>query len=228
MRIQLCALTLAVTAAQSGWEARLGGVSDYVYRGVSQTRGGPALQAETSAWLASGFYVSGWASAVDYEGSDTPCELSAGLGWSGEAGPWTLDLGVQRYHYPGEPEFGYPEALMSASAGPFVLEAAWSPDMAGSGSPGGYLAVATEREAGPVLLRSRLGWSWYSQKAGDDLFGPEQPRSYVDGSLGLGWSVAGVDLGLDWQLSDVHTARMFPDVAGQRVVFSLGKAWGRE
>ncbi|MBP7158350.1 MAG: TorF family putative porin, partial [Thermomonas sp.] len=40
--------------------------SDYVWRGVSQTQGNPALRLDVSVTHASGFYAGAWASNVDF------------------------------------------------------------------------------------------------------------------------------------------------------------------
>ena len=214
--------------AQAGWEARLGGVSDYVSRGVSQTGGRPALQAEASGWTRGGFYLSGWASQVEYEGAATRWELSGGGGWAGEAGPWQVDLGLQRITYPGERDFDYPEAALVLTGGPLTLEGVWSPDMAASGAAGGYLAISGEHAGGPLLLRTGLGWSWFGREAADVLYGPGSHLGFTTWNLGLSGRLAGLDLAVDWHGTDGHGRTLNPGLAGNRLVVSISTGLGAD
>ena len=81
----------------------VGAVTDYRYRGISQTRLNPALQGGIDFAHKSGFYVGTWASTIkwikdaggDADAGDRPLRrLQVG------AGPVSLDVGVLRYLYP--------------------------------------------------------------------------------------------------------------------------------
>jgi uncharacterized protein (TIGR02001 family) len=228
MRITLWIVLLPAAWAQAGWEANLTGVSDYVSRGVSQSRNRPALQVDASAWLAGGLYASGWASQVDYPGARTRWELSGGAGWTGEAGPWSLDLGVQQLAYPAEPDFGYLEMALVLGSGPLTLEGVWSPDMAASGAPGGYLSISSGREAGPLLLRTGLGWSWFARDAADQVFGPGSHSGFTTWNVGLSGSLGGLELALDWHGTDGHGRTLNPGLAGNRMVVSIATGLGSD
>jgi len=81
------------------WNAAV--TNDYVFRGVSQTDGDPALQLGADyAFGDSGFYVGLWGSNVDF-GSDGPdIEADAYVGWGTDlSDDWNLDLSVVRYSY---------------------------------------------------------------------------------------------------------------------------------
>jgi len=82
-------------------------VSDYRFRGVSQSGGDPAVQGGLTLTHQSGVYVSAWSSSVDFKklgaadvyGSQ---ELDLTAGWSREiASGITADLGLAYYAYPG-------------------------------------------------------------------------------------------------------------------------------
>lgn len=94
--------------------------SDYVFRGVSQTQNGPAMQAGLEYAHASGFYVGTFGSNVswvsvktfkDSTGADVPgtvpfkesnsMELDLYGGYRGSVGDFGYDLGVITYYYPG-------------------------------------------------------------------------------------------------------------------------------
>ncbi len=95
-----------ITMAQdSPLSFNIGVVSDYRYRGISQSRFKPALQGGLDYALPSGFYVGAWASTIKWikdNGVDGEVELDL---YGGIKFPLmtdlTLDLGVLRYEYLG-------------------------------------------------------------------------------------------------------------------------------
>lgn len=82
----------------------VGAVSDYRYRGISQTRLKPALQGGADVTLPAGFYVGTWASTIKWikdAGGDANVEWDIYGGWKNEiVKDVTLDVGVLRYQYP--------------------------------------------------------------------------------------------------------------------------------
>jgi len=81
----------------------LGVVSDYRYRGISQTRLKPALQGGVDYAHASGFYVGAWASTIKWikdAGGKADVELDLYGGYKTEIAPGlTLDVGGLQYVY---------------------------------------------------------------------------------------------------------------------------------
>lgn len=82
--------------------------SDYVFRGISQTQHGPAIQGGFDYSHASGFYLGTWASNVSWvrdtnvkTNSSMELDVYGGYKW-GFAPDFTLDLGVLTYIYPGD------------------------------------------------------------------------------------------------------------------------------
>lgn len=79
-------------------------VSDYRYRGVSQTRLKPALQGGFDYAAPSGFYVGAWASTIKWIkdfGGDSNVEIDLYGGYKTEVAPGlTLDVGLLQYYYP--------------------------------------------------------------------------------------------------------------------------------
>ena len=98
----------------------IGGTSDYVFRGISQTLEDPAAQGGVDATCGM-FYAGVWASTVDFGkgpgSADIEVDLYAGIKptW----GPVTFDLGVIYYSYPNAKDPGaeldYVELKMGAS-----------------------------------------------------------------------------------------------------------------
>jgi uncharacterized protein (TIGR02001 family) len=83
----------------------VGVVSDYLFRGVSQTHGKPAIQGGVDYSHASGLYAGVWASNVtwvkDFLGKGST-EIDLYGGYKGSAGDLGYDLGVIAYQYPGK------------------------------------------------------------------------------------------------------------------------------
>ena len=123
----------------------IGVVSDYVFRGVSQTDEGAALQGGVDASFGNGFYAGGWASTVDFgEGTDAEVDLYGG--YRTEAAGYALDFGVLGYLYvnePGPADYNFMEfkAAASRAIGPATLGAAvyYSPDFFGADDAATYL-----------------------------------------------------------------------------------------
>jgi len=81
----------------------VGVVTDYRYRGISQTRLKPALQGGADFAHSSGFYIGTWASTIKWikdAGGDSKVEVDLYGGYKFNAGPVAMDVGVLRYLYP--------------------------------------------------------------------------------------------------------------------------------
>ncbi len=81
-------------------------VSNYLFRGISQTGANPAMQGGFDLAHASGVYVGVWGSSISWL-SDAGTATNAGVeidtyaGYKGTAGPIGYDVGYLRYNYPG-------------------------------------------------------------------------------------------------------------------------------
>ncbi len=81
----------------------IGAVTDYRYRGISQSGLKPALQGGIDFAHKSGFYLGTWASTIKWikdAGGDAPAELDLYGGYKGTAGALGYDVGLLRYQYP--------------------------------------------------------------------------------------------------------------------------------
>ena len=81
-------------------------VSNYVFRGVSQTQNGPAIQGGFDYSHASGFYIGTWASNVDWVSqgymTNNSMEIDLYGGFKGAVDDFGYDVGVITYYYPGD------------------------------------------------------------------------------------------------------------------------------
>jgi len=91
-------------AQESTLSYNVGVVSDYRYRGISQSRLQPAVQGGIDYADKSGFYVGAWGSTIKWI-KDTPgvtkgsVELDLYGGYKGTAGGLAYDVGFLRYEY---------------------------------------------------------------------------------------------------------------------------------
>lgn len=100
---------MAQTAAPAEPESTLafnaGVVTDYRYRGISQSRLNPAVQGGADYADKSGFYVGVWGSSIkwiqDAGAKDGNVEIDLYGGYKGAAGDVAYDVGFLRYQYQG-------------------------------------------------------------------------------------------------------------------------------
>ncbi len=105
-------------------------VTDYRFRGLSQSSGDPAIQGSINVNHSSGLYAGVWSSSTDF-GVVGPAadavygnqEVDLYAGWTGAvSGGVTADVGILYYAYPsgkvGKAEFFEPYASVSTTLGP--------------------------------------------------------------------------------------------------------------
>lgn len=91
-------------APESSLSFNVGAVSDYRYRGITQSRLKPAVQGGVDYADKSGFYVGAWGSSIKWikdAGGDSNFELDLYGGYKGAVGDVSYDVGFLRYEYSG-------------------------------------------------------------------------------------------------------------------------------
>lgn len=100
----LAPLAQAQSAApESSLSFNAGVVSEYRYRGISQSRLDPALQGGFDYADKSGLYVGAWGSSIKWikdAGGNANVEIDLYGGYKGAVGDLAYDLGFLRYQYP--------------------------------------------------------------------------------------------------------------------------------
>ena len=230
-------LAVPATAADLGSGFSVSGgatlVSDYRFRGISQTDKRFAVQGTFSIAHKSGFYGTVWGSSIDdyvYNGADQEIDLSAG--YRKTFGNTTVDGGVLYYYYPGSgginSDFFEPYLSVAQAFGPVTAKvtANYAPKQSalsiGSG-PEDNLYLAGDLSAAipktPVSLTAHLGHS----------FGPSYltiGKEYTDWGFGGSVTVKNFTAGLSY----VDTSGHFytpsgRDAAKAGVVASVGVAF---
>lgn len=209
-------------------------VTDYRFRGLSQSNGDPAIQGGININHASGFYVGVWSSSLDF--SQFPAiddvygeqELDVFGGWTGSVGGGvTADVGLLYYAYPGghtgNAEFFEPYASLSTTLGPATAKLgvayAWSQkglDINADGNNDDNLYVYMDLGAGipdtPVSLSGHIG---YTDGALSPKFATGATTGYSSGwdySLGATYSVTkNLSLGVSYVGVDGATVDGYSD-----------------
>ena len=232
---------LVLAALLAGLPARVaagdltGGVtatSDYVLRGVSQTDGGPALQASLAYQADRGWYAGAWVSTLNatrwyYPAGEADTELDVFAGVSRAlAENWAIDAHAARYIYPDDGAFlDYDYWELEAAViyrDSLRASIAWSPDASMVSQQGlGKDRTALAYELG--LRQTVLPWMAFTAGIGyfdlTDLFS----AGYTYWNVGLTASVGGLTVDLGQYGSDARGRELFGShLAGPRTVLTLG------
>lgn len=106
----------------------VGVVTDYRYRGISQSRLDPALQGGIDFAHKSGLYIGTWASTIKWikdAGGNSNVEWDIYGGYKGTAGPVGYDVGVLRYEYVDNklnPDANTTELYAAGTMGPVTVK----------------------------------------------------------------------------------------------------------
>ena len=128
-------LAATATTAYAGPGGSIAITSDYVLRGVSQSNGKAAWQADAHWDFASGLSVGLWASQVELLPESDSWELDSYLQWHGAlSSDWDLGASATYYSYPNDPryvDYDYSELRASLTwRDQFRLAASWTPQVA--------------------------------------------------------------------------------------------------
>ncbi|CAA9524712.1 MAG: hypothetical protein AVDCRST_MAG91-2422 [uncultured Sphingomonadaceae bacterium] len=209
-------------------------VSDYRFRGISQTNRKPAVQGSLTVGHSSGFYATVWGSSIDdYVAAGSDQEIDLVGGYKTTFGATTVDVGATYYIYPGaccdtDTNFIEPYVAVSQAFGTVTAKvlAAYAPKQKGLSIGNGsedslYLAgdLTTTIPNTSFGLAAHLGHS----------FGPSYltiGKGYTDWSLGGTYAWKNLAFGLSYV--DTNKSLAGPtgkNLAGSGVVASLGVAF---
>lgn len=190
-------------------------VSDYAFRGISQTDEAAAIQGGITLAADSGFYLSVWGSSVDFGGEGT-LELDVMLGWSGDiAEDWSADVGIMRYGYPNTEFEGsnFWELYGSVSYKDLSLGLAYSDDY--YGNTGNYFYIYAGYS---LALTDNLSVDFH---IGQNEFSDDSSASYLDYGVTVSTEVLGLGLSLAYVDTDIKDCNL----CDSRVIFGVSKSF---
>lgn len=249
------ALMLVAQAATA--EVTLTGtlISDYDFRGISQTSGDPALQLSVD-YSKGLFYASAWGSNIDFNGSselgdgtteqvltDGNMELDLVAGFTSETeGGIRWDVGGVAYLYPGsdsdvnvttDPDDDqsdiptYYEVYVGGGFGPVDVKAWYSPDLYDSGDTSWY----TEANAS-FPLPWELGVNLHAGYNFGDYFDSSEEgvpdADYWDYSVGLARSFGHFDFEVKYVMNSIDSYYDVDDGVNRnddRIIFSVATTY---
>lgn len=204
-------------------------VSDYRFRGLTQTNGDPAVQATININHSSGLYIGTWVSQIDGQlDASTPALTGYGGAEMDLYGGFTktlsngfgFDIGLLYYYYPTrtsgfKTDFFEPYASINYTIGP--VNAKLGANYAWGGQDGldftsgkdddiyvyGELSLAVPQT--PVTLKGHLGRT--SGSLG--LVNLDSSDEYMDWSITAEAAISGLKVGVSYVDTDISNARDF-------------------
>lgn len=217
-----------VTGGQ--FSANVSAVSEYFFRGTSQTNDVPALQGGFDWEHSSGFSIGVWGSSVNFnDGDEASVEADVYAAYGGSIGKVSYSIGTIYYAYPGaNSDLDYNFWEMNGSVGyDFDVASAtvginWSPDYFGGSGNATYLTGDVEVPIGKyVTLGLHIGRQWIEKNA---VWGTPD---YLDYNVSLGVNVFGFDVALTWTDTDLSKSECFggTDNCESTVWLSVGRSF---
>lgn len=211
-------------------------VSDYRFRGVSQTDKGMAVQGGITVSHESGAYVGTWASNLAGWGTfgGSSMELDLFAGYAIPLGGATLDVGLTWYMYPSGADvtdFAEPYVKLSSDLGPVsgLIGVAYAPKQRALGkvynnafnypdfpdSPGDkednlyiWADVSSAIPNTPVTVKAHLGYSNGNSGLGPNGTSLAPTGKYIDYMVGADVAVPGTPLTVGVAYVDTDIARV--------------------
>jgi len=195
---------LAASGAASALEisGNVALTTDYIWRGMSQTDGSPAIQGGFDADLGNGVYAGVWGSNVDFDGGES-MELDIYAGWATEISGVGVDLGVIHYAYPtSNSDTDFTEVYVGLSMGPATLTQYFGVDAKsddiGDKDYGNYTDLGLDLgEYAGIALAAHVGY--YDLNNNDD---------YWDWKLAASTTYMGVDVEVAYTDVDTNSNNM--------------------
>lgn len=190
-------------------------VSDYVWRGVSQTDEDPTGQAGVTYSHDSGFYVGTWASGVDFGSGKPDFEVDGFVGYNVDfSDAVNFDVMINRYMYPDAGGLNFNELITKTTfIDTYSLVVAYSNDFGGTDEDAWYFnGGASWSLPHDFSLNAGVGFNKTSDALGDD---------YVDYNIGVSKSWGMFTGALGYYGTDGSGTDMFGDLADDRFVLTL-------
>jgi len=218
-------LAISTAAAEVTFSGNVALTTDYVYRGISQTDEGAAVQGGFDLEHSSGFYAGVWASNLDF-GDDSDIEIDYYAGVAGEfSNKIGWDVGVLYYSYPdsdaadtGDYDFTEVYGSLSYDFGPAALTGglAYSSDFYGTNTGDAtYITLDVD-----VPLPNDFALNLHYGDQDIDGENGAADGDYDEWKIGLSKSLGGFDFALDYHDTDLNANNLDDD----RFVFTVSKS----
>lgn len=188
-------------------------VSDYDFRGVTQSAEDPAVQLSIDYASDSGWYVGAWGSSIKWAQPEASTEVDVYTGFKGNINEdlgW--DVGIVYYAYPDLSDVNTAEIYGKLTYSIFTGAVYFTDDYYNTDESAFYVSGDLAIPAGPLTVGLHAGYS-DSEAFPDD--------SYTDYSVGVSYSSNNWTLGMKWVAQQDYYA---VDSSDDRVILSISTA----
>ncbi|MGE4062986.1 MAG: TorF family putative porin [Rhodospirillaceae bacterium] len=196
-------------------------VSDYVFRGITQSNQDPAIQGGLDWDSGAGIYFGTWASSIEF-GNDASSEIDLYGGYRGAINNFTYDVGFLYYLYPSTSAAGldfwevYGKAGYNFGAASVTFGINYTPDNTGpvNNDQGVYYSGVISAPIGEMFsVSGGLGYSAL-----------EGAPNYKDWNLGATLNVPSW-FSLDARYYDTDYESVLGTLADERFVFKISRTF---
>ncbi|MFT3811549.1 MAG: TorF family putative porin [Micropepsaceae bacterium] len=216
-----CLAGSSVAEDESPWSVSgtIGVASNYMFRGITQSNGDPALQAGVTVAHNGGFYAGFWGSSIDFGDGESELELDPFIGYGGALGEnTTFDLNITYYGYPGTPsawdyEFVEFIAGITHDFGPVSagIKLAYSPDFFGGTGDAFWLGGNLTVPLGEYFaISGNIGQQWLDEDYGG--------ADYLHYDIGISATYQNITFDARYVATDLNSI-------DEEFVFSIGFAF---
>ena len=225
-----CAFAQDVGSGANEVSGNVALTTDYRFRGISQTNTDPAIQGGLDFSMEPGIYIGAWGSNVAF-GSSVEMDFYVGFA-SDISEDISYDVGVLYYSYPGDsgmPTLDYTEIYGSLGFYGATVALNYSPDYFAGTDSFWYVAGDYSFPLGDNFsIDAHLGLNMFDSSADFTEFLAISPFNeagddYLDYSLGISTSAAGVDFALQYVGTDISSGNCV-DICDDEFVFTISKS----
>ena len=208
------AATLSSASAMADLTGNIGVVSDYIFRGITQTASS-AANAGIDYEHESGLYAGIWATNIEGAAGQGATgtgglEIDTYVGFGGEVEDISYSIGFTHYEYTGDFDTTYDEINLGAGFGDFSVDVA----MGSNENPGG---------TDPDYLWYSLGYSTGPFVVSYNGFGQDFDGEYIE--VGMSTDIGGAEAGVTLVIPLADTADVVSIDNKTSMVFSISKSF---
>ena len=202
--LALLAATLLTGEVRAQLSASATAVSDYRFRGISESDRRPALQGSVAFDHPTGFFAGLFASTVDFgAASNARVEAFVQAGYARRVDPdlsWELGAGYYSYYGPaGTPDWNFVEGFVGVTWRMLNARVGYAPDYFNGGARATYVEVnASHALSERTALFAHVGVTYLAGGAT-----PAPSRSRVDARIGVSIDLGVVSLELSAVATDI-------------------------
>jgi uncharacterized protein (TIGR02001 family) len=210
------------------FSSNIGFVSDYIFRGISQTDTGVAVQGGFDASHDSGFYAGVWGSNVDFnDGDSASSEIDLYGGYSFPFKGLNVDLGAIYYAYPNsnsdlDYDFFEVYAGVAMEEEKFDIGASvnYAPENFGDSGSAVYTALTADYKVTDNLkVKSDIGYQIIDDA---DAFGTDD---YLHWGIGLEYHYKGFDALIKYSQSDLDVTGSCGSTCDPKIIFGISRSF---